>query len=381
MSVPSLKLTEYELKAWHEEFNFTDGHARYYSNQQVYNVIQNLASSNDFSLLQDEVEYKFHKAFFGFTKQLSLDCSHILYNSSASLSIEIAANYLRVNKHRVALIEPTFDNISDILKRHNVQLVPIAESSLNDTLNINELYKSGGGFSALFLVLPNNPTGFVLDKSSFTRLIEFCVSKQILVVLDFSFRFYSIDMYLWDAYKILIESGVSYITIEDTGKTWPSLELKVSPLVVSASIFEEIKSIYADLFICISPFNLVLLNYLITNCSSIDSETGILSIASRNRTRLRAAIIEFPLYPITLGNMPVEWIRLGSNLVDTEVERFCRSYGIHFLPGHNFFWSRPSNVTDFIRFALMRDESMFTRGMEKLSYSLRHLFNLSSSTV
>jgi len=373
----SPKLTEYEAYAWEEEFNFTDGHARHHSTAEIARIIREFGTEQ---IRQDELENNFHYSYFDLAGQNGADRQFTLYNSSASLSIEIVANYLRLKKHSVALIEPTFDNISDIFKRHAVQCIPIPEQLFIRIEELEELWNNGREFDALFVVTPNNPTGFTLDRANFSALVDFCVRHNVLLIADFTFRFYSVEMSLWDQYSIAEYSGVSYIFIEDTGKTWPSLEIKVSPLVASSSIFDEVKRIFLDLFICLSPFNFGLLTRIIAESSAFDSEYGVLSIANRNRRRLRDSLYGAPLIPVTTLGIPVEWVFIDAQMQDVHLERLLSAYGIFILPGRNFFWSDRNSNTQFMRVALMREEETFSRGMARFSDAIEQIFISSQQT-
>lgn len=369
MSNLELKLTDYEVDALSRPFNFADGHARYTLTDKYRQVLETLPTLLLQEDQQEKIEADFSNAFFDLANQReSVDLQRLLYCPSASLSIEIVANYLRMHNLSVALIEPVFDNLADILKRHNVALYSLREDTLRSK-GIKK-YLEEVKTDALFLVIPNNPTGYVFSQPDFQYLVDFCVRNQRILILDFSFRFFSTEMISWNQYTLLNESGVRYITVEDTGKTWNTYELKVSPLTADMSIYPDLCSIYRDMFICSSPMALILTREFIKISQEEGFEQSVLSIPQRNRDLLRNTLLNTSLKPVSLPNGSVEWIFIENEMDDLEIVDRLIKLGLYALPGRHFFWSDPEHNSKFIRVALMRDTDMFARGVKFLEHML-----------
>lgn len=357
-------LTDYEIDALSRSFNFADGHARYSIAQHYSSIVGNFPQLLTRTYNQDEVEHDFGKTFFALGGQTAPDDERMLYCPSASISIELAANYLRMNNLSVSLIEPIFDNLADCIKRHNIPLKPLKESILYDE-NIAGWQKTIDT-DAIFLVIPNNPTGYLLSPSFFAQIVDFCVKTNKLLLLDFSFRFFIPEAQIWDQYQILEQSGVRYIAIEDTGKTWPTFEIKVSPFTGDTQTFPALRSIYRDIFICHSPLALAFVGEFVKASLQEGAQKCFQNIVTANRTLLRQTIADTPLKPLSNPLASVEWIQIENTLDDLEVVKYFQTYGVHILPGKQFFWSGQQNSSKFVRVALMRDTQLFAKGMDTL---------------
>lgn len=141
--------------------------------------------------------------------------------------MHITATYLQQQKARVGLIEPCFDNLPDLMKHMRVPLSPLAEHLFAQPENIYaNLAASTQNLDAIFLVDPNNPTGFSLFSQgpyAFKEVVRFCVDHNKLLILDLCFAAFMITVGQprCDIYEILEDSRVRYIAMEDTGKIWP----------------------------------------------------------------------------------------------------------------------------------------------------------------
>jgi hypothetical protein len=110
---PGVTLTDYEIDALSRSFNFADGHARYSIAQHSSSIMGKFPQLLTRTYNQDEVEHNFGNVFFSLAGQSSPGDERILYCPSASISIELAANYLRMNNLSASRIEPIFDNLAD----------------------------------------------------------------------------------------------------------------------------------------------------------------------------------------------------------------------------------------------------------------------------
>lgn len=357
------KLTDYEIRAWSHPGNYADGHAKYpFWNSALLDHSHHtewLLSEFD----QEEEEIRFARRYFDIAGESTISTiERLLYVSSASLSIEIIANYLRLEGMSVSLLHPTFDNLADIMKRHKLDLRPIEEDVLHTHLE-SHLLTYSCDTDAIFLVLPNNPTGWSTSEEEFGYLVEHCQRNDKLLILDFSFRFYSMELLSWSQYDVLDRSGIRYVALEDTGKTWPTNELKISLLRADPLTYEKLTPIYRDLFICASPVALAFISTLLEHSLELGLVNTVLPTCARNRQLLHDALLGSPFIPMSIGTVPIEWIQCPAGVASQEIEERLRSEGVFVLPGHPFFWNDPPLGDRFFRIALMRDPIRFANDM------------------
>lgn len=360
-------LTDYELTALKGKFNLADGHARYDPDRYYNRVIEILSKSNA-ARTQKDGEVEFSNVFFKLAKQkISNWIDRTLFCPSASVSIELIANYLRLSRTTTSLIEPVFDNLADILKRHGVLTGALQENRLHEAgllVCLDSLTTDG-----FFIVLPNNPTGYIINKETFIDLVNYCQKTNKLLILDFSFRFFCSDLLSWDQYDILENSGVRYIAIEDTGKTWSTFEIKASSITSDKTTFPILQKIYSDIFINLSP----LILYVLSEFVRETDERGlnyIWQIVDRNRALLRSIVHNSYLVPRNLPNGSVDWLEITKNVPDIDLVTHFSDAGLHLLPGRHFFWNQSTNHSNFIRLALMRDFDYFSEAMEVFQQTL-----------
>lgn len=352
------KLTKWEWAGLSKGHNIADGHAHQPQDQQIikhaYDLMVKAEASN-----QHTIQKEFEQAFFTANGQKSYTkLNPPLYQSACSLSIEAVANYLRAEKKSVAMLHPTFDNLADILKRHNIPLTAINESQLINPLKNLAHIKS----DAIFLVLPNNPTGLEITKKQFLDIIKYCKENNKLLILDHSFRFYS-SYTTWDQYEYLYSSGIEFIIFEDTGKTWPTLELKIGITLASNSLYPHLKDITNDFLLNVSPFNFL----LITEYIKSNALTKALQNVEANRQFLRKHLAKTALKIVNKNSkLSVEWLELPSKWKGTAFCKWLGDQGIHVLPGNPFFWNDHNSGESFIRIALQRPRQQFSSAIHQL---------------
>jgi aspartate/methionine/tyrosine aminotransferase len=277
----------------------------------------------------------------------------------------VASHCARSGK-RVALIEPVFDNISSILRRENVELVPLPEQDCT----VEHLPAAMARLepAVVWLVSPNNPTGWTLSESEFRTLVQCCGDRRCTLVLDSSFRFFSPLSTGWSQYEVLEESGISYIALEDTGKTWSTSEIKVGLTVCSRDMYADMYRLHDDLLQSVSPFHLRVLTEFIVDSSKNGVERSILPAVLQNRAILRSILSEAEFEFITelRSSVSVDWLRLRDGLDCEEFVREAIREGVHVLPGTNFFWNQPERGRRFVRVALARDPQLMLEGAQLL---------------
>lgn len=374
----SSTLTQHERKALDHRFNLSDGHAHQRQNEEQQQIIAGLSelfyAAETGS--QDDIEHRFFDRFFTLAKQPKaldqLACCFPCY--SASTATEIIAHILKRRGLKTALIEPTFDNIPAILRRVGVDLVPLHESILSIECDIVAL--AALNVQALFIVMPNNPTGCFMKQASFQALLDFCVRERILLVVDFCFRFFVEEMF-WDQYALALASGLDFIFIEDTGKTWPTLDLKVGFITVSSSLYTEAKFIHNDFLLNVSPFIFAILEQYINLSLERGFYATVNTIVQENRRYLRRILGDYDIGIYNPGSqISVEWLEFPDVKSVEILLALLESREVHILRGSNFFWFHTQHGDRFIRIALMRDPAIFCTAIDILAEALQRVTNL-----
>src|SRR6516225_1261791 len=126
-------LTEYEIDTLGQTYNLTDGHAfrRWSAAEEA--IIDRSAQlfKNIDRRQQVEIEREYIRDFSRLARQSwDEDALGYLMCFTASMSFEIVANYLRLNRLTLSLIEPCFDNLADIFRRHHIPLRPVPDALL-----------------------------------------------------------------------------------------------------------------------------------------------------------------------------------------------------------------------------------------------------------
>jgi aspartate/methionine/tyrosine aminotransferase len=307
-----------------------------------------------------------------------MDCSsqykfknyEFLASCTASQSMEVVANFLRLKKLNTYLIEPTFDNIPDILKRHKIDLFPLSEKQFK---NISALKNTK--IDTIFLTLPNNPTGQILNEEEFNALAKFCSDNSIILIIDACFRLFDERM-LYDWYAVFSQYKMNFIIIEDTGKIWPTQDLKVSFIISDKDTIKSLARISSDFLLNISPFILKLV-IEVAKSSKQNKFKDFRDLLKTNRKYLIEIASKSNFFEIVNPDSRVSVILLKINfdinandLVDYLFEK-----GIGLLPGTPFFWDNTKQGENFIRIALARNVEYFKSGIDKLFYSVNLLIN------
>lgn len=338
-------LTQREIPVLPEAYNLADGHVHLPPDRGVENLTDRLSGIYKTARRESlpELETQFLERFYSLAGQTVKRSEHLLC-TSASMSLEIVANHLRMKQMSLSLIEPCFDNLAHIFKRHEVQLEPLPDEYLSEPSFSDYIERMDT--DSVCIVTPNNPTGAMLSENNLEHLVRHCEDSGKLLILDTSFRFY--DPHPYDQYAILESSDAEYIVIEDTGKTWPTSELKISALALSENLFNDFDAIYTDFLLHVSPFTLALLTTYIES-SLDDSLQGVHSVIQQNRERLAGTGLQDEGAPY----MSVAWINRPNSY-----ERLADA-GVHVLPGSDFFWASPEKGIPYIRLALAREPSRF----------------------
>ncbi|MGW5254721.1 aminotransferase class I/II-fold pyridoxal phosphate-dependent enzyme [Streptomyces sp. NPDC004012] len=377
-------LTQYERIAFDREVNLADGHAHQRGDAAQREITRRLPDLYEKSELsrQQDVEDVFKETFYRLAGQHSaIRHPHALLCYSASLSIDLVGAFLANAGIRAGLLQPCFDNLAALLVRRGVALTPVSEESVTGP-HLARLLAGADAPGALFLTLPNNPTGFTLDAADFRRVVDICAATGTLLVIDWTFRFFGRGE-LWDQYAVLDRSGVSYLCIEDTGKTWPTLDVKCSILATSADVHEGLVELHNDVLLNVSPFVLTFLTAYLDDSARRGLDASVRRLIRINRRALHRALDGSVLEPgAAERTISVEWIRIAAESPSSlEVVELLGGLGIAVVPGDHFYWHDRDLGSRYIRIALARDPVLFARACAGLRDAVRTLPQLRGSDV
>jgi aspartate/methionine/tyrosine aminotransferase len=280
--------------------------------------------------------------------------------TSASQSIDMAAAYLFRNKMSVGLLQPTFDNLAQIMKRWELEVHAVSEDQIFPLGSQQKLDPTE--FDALFVVNPNNPTGSFLSKEQASNLISWCVDNSKLLILDQTFRFF--DPNPFDLMAMLEQSQVSFIVIEDTGKTFPTQDMKASIFSYSSDIALAVEAVYEEIFLGVSPFALQVINQFILDAITDGIENVVLKKVREHRQILLDTLQGTFLKPAMKSSLDlsVQWLYIDHpTLTDMDIVHKLAETGLVVLPGRHFFWQDAEQGHSYIRISLLKPEVMFSR--------------------
>jgi aspartate/methionine/tyrosine aminotransferase len=356
-------LTGYEIDTLPKSYNLTDGHAfrRWFAAEEA--IIDQSARlfKNNNRRRQVEIEREYIRDFSRLARQTwDENALGYLMCFTASMAFEIIANYLRLHRLGLTLIEPCFDNLADIFHRHQVPMRPFPDAMLEAPRDAFNHALGGIDSDAICLVTPNNPTGMTLAEGNLRSLLQFCKERRKLLILDNCFRAYLPRHLVHDQFRLVLESGIDAILVEDTGKTWPTSEIKAPFFAVSRArgLFEEIYDIYTDFLLHVSPVGIKLMHEFI-RLSQQDDMASIHGVVRVNRKALYDNLAGTFLTPCEHPFASVAWLRIDHPLSGMELKQILDEHGVFVLPGNHFFWHDRRQGEKFIRVALARDADMF----------------------
>ncbi|MEU3605659.1 aminotransferase class I/II-fold pyridoxal phosphate-dependent enzyme [Streptomyces sp. NPDC035033] len=375
LTVSAADLTQHEIRALRSEHNLADAHTHQSQSPGQRRIVASLPQLwyEAEAGKQSAFEERFIDTFFRFRGQhTALGLNRTLLTYAASVSTVVAGMYLKRRGARVSLIEPCFDNLRDLLVNLDIELVSLPEQVLASADTVYDRLARQPATEAVFLVDPNNPTGHSLltgGRRIFEEVVRFCKENNRLLVLDLCFAAFALDSPggRIDVYEILETSGVSYIAMEDTGKTWPVQDAKCALITASADIYPDLYNVHTSVLLNVSPFTLNVLTRYIED-SMADGFASVADVLSTNRavarelTRGTVLHHQEPAVPVS-----VAWFRIADGAPSaTELQRELADEGVHVLPGTFFYWSRPERGERWIRVALARDPEDFAASMHRL---------------
>ncbi len=368
-------LTQHEVEGLKTRFNLADAHTH-----QTQSVTQHclVAALPDLWYEAERVqqavhERRFVEAFFELHGQPHAVRQAPLMSYAASITTLVIGMYLARRKASVTLVEPCFDNLADLLRNCGVPLQALPEEALGEPGSIRRELDASVDTDALFLVDPNNPTGSSLlqhGREAFIEVAKFCKDEGKLLIFDFCFAAFAIAdrrFDRFDIYELLGDIGVSYITIEDTGKTWPIQDAKCAMLCCSDELYDELYNIHTSVLLNVSPFVLNMVRAYVRDSIS-DGLASVRDVLTANREALLKAIQGSVLsYRVPVVDVSVAWLQImDPRLRATDLQRILYEKEIYVLPGTYFYWQQRTPGERFIRVALARDVAMFAEGAARL---------------
>jgi aspartate/methionine/tyrosine aminotransferase len=373
-------LTQHEIQALKAQYNLADAHTHQRQSPTQDKIVQRLPDLwyDSEENRQDYYERRFLDSFFRLHKQpTAAALNKTLLSYSASVSTIVTGLYCAQQQKSVALVEPCFDNLVDLLKHMRTPLVPLPEHYLSEPETIYENLRHIKA-DALYLVDPNNPTGFSMLKDGqrgFQEVIRFCRDHNKILIIDLCFAAFLLcdprhDRF--DIYELLERSGVTYIAIEDTGKTWPVQDAKCAMITASEDIREEIYNIHTAVLLNVSPFVLNFLTCYVED-SIQDDFASVRDVIAENRRVARESLAGTILeYVEPVVNTSVSWFRLTApDMTATKLQKKLLDKHIYVLPGNYFYWNQPEVGERYIRIALARRPEMFAASMGMMREALK----------
>jgi enduracididine biosynthesis enzyme MppP len=362
-------LTEIELASFETGINLADGHARHALTGLQQGIVRQLHDMFDQAaeasppLLDQQAQSAFLAAI---GQHAAISHAEVLSCYSSSVAMEIFARSLQASDvRRIALIHPTFDNIPDILRGMGMSLFPVGEESL-----VDGSAWLPSDIEVLFITTPNNPTGAVLPLDALTHWARVCSARGIILALDSSFRGFD-KRSQYDHYDILIREGCRFVIMEDTGKLWPTLDLKIGFLAFSPDEQLPLHRIHTDILLGVSPLIMLLVQRF-----AEDAHNGGFGELSRfidaNRSLLRNQLSAVPSlsFPDPASRISVERLALPEDYAGSTVWHELRRRSVHVLPCRQFFWAEPDAGERSVRLALSRPPEM----IEAAAITIRDYF-------
>ncbi|MBB2914111.1 aspartate/methionine/tyrosine aminotransferase [Streptosporangium becharense] len=350
--------------------NLTDGHARLVLTEKQAAIVARIPEMFTEACRRPfpDIEHEAHEVFLRAIGQHSapVGTGRILSCYSSTLATDIVARALPSGA-TVAVLHPTFDNIADLMVTRGLSLVPLSEAALLDQ------DWPGPPVSAIVVTHPNNPTGLITPEGHLRSLAEHAVRHGQTVIIDASFRG-QVREAQYDTYAVLDEAGADWIVIEDTGKLWPTHELKIGLLAYSERTVLPIMRAFSESLLAASPVVLQLVRELAVDWSDGGYERAR-ELVERNR-----AVVAQAVEPVGLrladpaSQISVARIGLPADGPDSSLlHKAMLAKGVHVLPCAPFHWADPEEGLRYIRLSLARPYRTVETGARMLAEAYREL--------
>ncbi len=361
-------ITDLEVRALAEGVNLSDGHPRQSLSDSQQDIVDSFAElfAETTKVPVATAELNARTAFLGSIGQYRAFDPDVEFRScySSSTAIDMVGKAIRATGRAIAMVEPTFDNLHDLLTGHGLSIASVAESDVL-TGPLDEVPPPGG---VLFIVSPNNPTGTVIGRERLHEIAAACAARDTVLVIDSCFRAQDVRAQ-YDMYEVLTAHPLAWVVIEDTGKLWPLQELKTGFLNWNAGNPLPLARMYSDHMLSASPFIL-----RVVELFAEDGRHGGYDRLRRdieaNRALARRHIGLKPAYPDS--RISVDTFQLPEGVRANELYLRLKEQSVHILPGELFYWETPDLGTRMIRVSLARDPESITAGCQRVNQHLEH---------
>jgi aspartate/methionine/tyrosine aminotransferase len=359
--------TAVERIALDAAINLADSHARVLSDGAITSVFEQAARHFEKASTASHVELE--RSFTGAFEELyniRFPRPPLLAYSTSSLA-GLVGTFLGLGA-TVTWPVPSFDNIRDMVRHAGVRIDLVPEAAVRELSEDSAMQACA---DAIWLTLPNNPTGFVLNQDDYARLADSAAKRGVILIIDHCFRGYSPTLLRFDQYEVLEASGCRYIVLEDTGKTISTLDLKVGMLVASRDMQPQLRVLNEDLILNVSPFILIVLTSIMRAWRDQAGLRRLRQVIEGNRITIRQAYAGSSLVPCMRSTeIPVEWLDTGSSATARDLLDGCVARGLRLLPGASFFGQPNESGSSLLRIALTRDAPVVSAGANILGHVL-----------
>ena len=182
-----------------------------------------------------------------------------------------------------------------------------------------------------------------------------CARRDVILAWSWTPRSADSTSAQYDHYDVLDRACCRYVVIEDTGKLWPTLDLKAGYLVFPRRGQLPLRRIYTDILLGISPLIMLIVRLLAQDAS--EGGFGELRRFIRaNRVVLRDELAgqDALSFPDACSQISVERIAVPASVTATQMWRDLRHSGVQLLPCSQFHWADPAAGERYVRVALGR---------------------------
>ncbi len=314
------------------------------------------------------LEGRAQRAFFDALGQTTapVGTGRVMSYYSASVAIDVLGRCLTNRPSSVGVIHPTLDILPALLRGRGLRVVPISEARLRRHDPLSGLDDVG----ALYIAIPNNPTGNVMTADQLQNLAHACADRDIVLAIDACFRAFDTRVF-YDMYALLDATGVDYAVIEDTGKLWPLGGVRLSFMTFAANSTLGIPEVSSDLLLMAPPFAAAVVEEF-----AMDMASGGLE-RIHGRLAANRAVLEETLQGCAGGKVladgarvSVALIRLAPGISSTRLWGRLLRREVHAVPGRPMWWAKPSEGEHFIRVALGREPDVVERAAREIRAEL-----------
>lgn len=331
-----------------------------------------LAKLNPFAIDRSATDLLYEKSRFAevfavFHRGLQFPTvNELMFTYSASNAMELVLNQLRCEgASSVQLLHPTFDATFYAARRHNLCPMPIDEDKAFAGINP---WLGDAPPDALILTIPNNPTGRTISAESFASLCSACASQGVKLVLDCCFRVY--EHQAVDHYSIINSTGVTAAVIEDTGKLFNVLDIKLGILWATPHWRAAISEVHKDFILEAPLLHLLVLRHLME--ADLRYGEALRARVAANRKLANDALVPRGFTQIGVQDSAVQLYRVDGCVSAAQLAATTRDMGVGIVEADGFFWNLDS-ADAYIRIALARPTQVFKALLNTLMEAIDQL--------